>query len=87
MSKTRKLLERLDRIPRDMTWEELSSLLERLGFSRKEGAGSRVLFFCASDPQRVIWLHRPHGRNPATVLSVYIRDVRDRLNEWGYYDD
>lgn len=87
MSKTRKLLDRLDRIPRDMTWDDLSSLMTRLGFLKKEGAGSGASFYRADDPTTVIWLHRPHNRNPPTVLPVYIRMVRDRLKEWGYYDD
>ena len=87
MSRTRKLLERLDSIPKDMTWDELRTLLLRLGFTESQGSGSRVAFHVPDEPSRTIRLHQPHNRNPPHVLAPYLRAVKAHLVEWGYYDD
>lgn len=87
MSQLRKLLDRLASSPRDFTWDEMCALLGKLGFQQSGGAGSRVCFYDPRDPSKVIHLHKPHGRNPPTVLVCYVNDVAKRLREWGYYND
>jgi predicted RNA binding protein YcfA (HicA-like mRNA interferase family) len=85
MSKHEKLLSRLARIPADFEWDELVSLLSRLGFEMTQGAGSRVRFSDPNNPARVIHLHEPHGRSPKTVLRSYLRNLVNQLREWGFY--
>jgi len=87
LAKSRKLLLRLSTHPRDFTWDELSTLLRQLGFEKHAGAGSGASFHSSTDPSRVIHLHKPHNRNPPTLLVVYVRAVHARLQDWGYYDD
>lgn len=87
MSKRRKQLQRLAGVPKDLTWKELETLLLGLGFVESNGDGARVMFHDPKEPTRVIRLHKPHGRNPPTVLVVYVKELASRLNEWGYYDD
>jgi predicted RNA binding protein YcfA (HicA-like mRNA interferase family) len=72
MDRTDKLVERLRRRPRDFTWEELTTLLRRLGFrSVRPGrtAGSRRRFIHPDGC--VLSLHEPH---PARVLKRYQLD-------------
>ena len=67
MDRHDKLLERLRRRPRDFTWEELTTLLRRLGFRQvRPGrtAGSRRRFIHPDGC--VISLHEPH---PARILK------------------
>jgi predicted RNA binding protein YcfA (HicA-like mRNA interferase family) len=69
MDRTDRLLERLRRRPRDFTWEELTTLLRRLGFRQvRPGrtAGSRRRFIHPDGC--VISLHEPH---PAGILKRY----------------
>jgi hypothetical protein len=87
LAKSRKLLLRLSTHPKDFTWDELATLMKHLGFEKREGAGSGASFHCLRDPSRVIHLHKPHNRNPPTLLVVYVRAVHARLQDWGYYDD
>ena len=69
MERDDKLLERFRRRPRDFTWEELTTLLRRLGFRPvRPGrtAGSRRRFIHPDGC--VISLHEPH---PARILKRY----------------
>lgn len=86
MSKQRKQLDRLACSPRDFTWAEMEALLEGLGYVQSNGSGSRVAFHDPKDPSKVIRLHKPHGRSPATVLVCYVNEVAARLREWGHYE-
>lgn len=87
MSRLRKLLDRLDSAPRDFTWEELESLMGKLDFEPQQGSGSRASFRSRRNPDHVIQLHVPHGRNPKTLLVVYVKETARKLREWGYYDE
>lgn len=76
-------LERLLRIPSDYTYDELKTLLRRLGYIEKsKGAtgGSRRRFVRASD-NAIIMLHKPHPGN--IVNKATIRDVITHLKERG----
>jgi hypothetical protein len=69
MDRHDRLLERLRRRPRDFTWEELTTLLRRLGFRQvRPGrtAGSRRRFIHPDGC--VISLHEPH---PTRILKRY----------------
>ena len=69
MDKQDKLLERLQRRPRDFTWDELTTLLRRLGFQQARTGrtgGSRRRF---AHPNGVMMsLHQPH---PGRILKRY----------------
>jgi predicted RNA binding protein YcfA (HicA-like mRNA interferase family) len=84
MSKAQKLVARLAAIPppKDFTWDELCVVLAHNGFVQDKKSGSGVLFYHPIHPERVIHLHRPHG-NPPVVLICYIRNVVQRMKEWG----
>ena len=87
MSRKQKLLDRLASHPKDFEWDELSTLLSHLGFKKQPGAGSGAMFFHPDRATHVIRLHRPHNRNPPTLLACYVRQVHEQLLQWGYYDD
>ena len=68
MARATKLIERFKNRPVDFTWEELVSMLSRLGFVEYQGSGSRVKFY---NKQRdcLIQLHKPHL---AKILKRYV---------------
>ncbi len=71
MGKKEKLLKRLYSKPTDFKWSELRYLLSRLGYTEKQGKGSRVKFYLES-PRNIICLHRPH---PGEIIKTYVIDV------------
>ena len=80
MSKTEKLIERLKSKQKDFTYEELSSLLNKLGFyeyNKGKTSGSAVKFVCGN---RVIELHKPHPNN--IIKSYKINSIIKKLEEW-----
>ena len=82
MSKKEKLTERLLSHPKDFTFEELTTLLSRFGYTLQTAGktgGSRVAF--ANEDGDYIRLHKPHPRN---ILKQYqIDDVIFVLSERG----
>jgi hypothetical protein len=80
LSKKEKLVERLLSRPKDFTFEELITLLNRFGYRLEESgktSGSRVTF--ANSDGDYIRLHKPHPRN---ILKQYqVDDVIDVLSE------
>jgi hypothetical protein len=81
MSKTEKLIEKLTNPTGAMTWDELVTLLGRLGYSVKQGDGSRVKF-TNGKPEEMINLHRPH---PSNELKRYVKaQVVEKLTLGGY---
>jgi hypothetical protein len=78
MSKIDKLIARLLARPKDFTYDELKALLASLGYSERQGAGSRV---CFANENHKIKLHRPH---PGNILKAYQLDlVIDELKTKG----
>ena len=76
MSKFEKLLQRLKSRPADFAWDELLSLLSKLGFKKLEGKGSRVKFY-HHDLDCMIQLHKPH---PQKVLKSYmLKEILEML--------
>jgi len=74
MTKLDKLITRFKSRPSDFSWDELVTLLKRLGFEELQGNGSRVKFFHKKF-NCLIQLHKPH---PAKTLKHYM--VREVLN-------
>ena len=82
MSRREKLVERFKARPRDFTWDEMTKLLEGLGYRRvpsgKTG-GSRCRFVHEVAP--AISLHRPH---PGNIVKAYaLKDVLEVLTKEG----
>ena len=80
MSKKEKLLKRFTAVPpkSDLTYDELKTLLESLGYQKIEGSGSRVKFFNEAI-RDLILLHKPH---PGNILNkATIRDVQKKLKK------
>jgi predicted RNA binding protein YcfA (HicA-like mRNA interferase family) len=82
MSKKEKLLSRLRQRPKDFTWDELATLLSKLGYEpRKKGktAGSRRQFIHPTAAP--IILHKPHPQN--TLKRYAIDDIIEKLKNEG----
>ncbi len=80
MSKKDKLLNQFlaQPIKKNLTFNELETLLLSLGYAKLEGVGSRVKFYHKSH-RSVINLHKPHPNN---VLKEYlIRQIQEKLKE------
>jgi len=72
MGRKDKLLARLQHRPKDFTWDELTALLNSLGYKQaKPGrtGGSRRRF--VHPTAATITLHKPHPKN---ILKMYIID-------------
>lgn len=82
MSRLEKEIKRLKSKPKDYTYDELKSLLNKLGFlehNKGKTSGSRVVFINDNINQR-IELHKPHPKN---IIKMYkIIDLLDDLEEW-----
>jgi len=77
VSTKEKLIERLKRKPNDMTFQEMKTLLESLGFTmsnKGKTSGSRVSFMKGNIP---ISFHKPHGGEPikAYVLKAVLETL------------
>ncbi|HXB41606.1 MAG TPA: type II toxin-antitoxin system HicA family toxin [Bacteroidia bacterium] len=70
MSQFEKLLRRLLSRPKDFTWNEVVSLLRKLGYEEQGGTSSRKRF--VNSQKDVIHLHRPH---PGKILKRYMIDI------------
>ncbi|MFP1682581.1 type II toxin-antitoxin system HicA family toxin [Alloalcanivorax sp. C16-1] len=80
MVSTDRLILRLLSLERTFTWEDLETLLGRLGYRRQEGRGSRVKFTNGNSRQ-LINLHRPH---PGNELKRYARrQIIEKLEDGG----
>ena len=80
MSKKDKLLTKFLEIPprKNLTFNELDSLLISCGLRKIEGAGSAVKFY-HQDKDILINLHKPH---PSNILKVYlIKQIQSKLME------
>lgn len=80
MSKAEKLLEKLAVAKSTFVWADLLSLLSRLGYEKKEMAGSRVRFYNA-ERDHLILLHKPHPEN--YIKGGALKSVKESLKEVG----
>jgi hypothetical protein len=80
MSKKEKLIAKLLDDRAAFSWQELTTLLQQLGYDRIEGNGSRVKFD-NGEATAMINLHRPH---PGNELKRYARaQVIEKLQAGG----
>ncbi len=81
MSKLEKEIERLKSKPKDYTYNELKTLLNKLGFleyNKGKTSGSGVKFI--DKYNRKIELHKPH---PSNIIKSYkMVDIIKKLEEW-----
>ena len=80
MSKKDKLLTKFLEIPprKNLTFNELDSLLTSCGFQKIDGSGSAVKFY-HQENDILINLHKPH---PSNILKVYlIKQIQTKLME------
>ena len=78
MSKKEKLIKKFITVPvkSDLTYTDLRTLLESLGYKEIEGSGSRVKFFNA-EIRDLFLLHKPH---PGNILNkATIKDIQRKL--------
>ena len=79
MGKKEKLIERLQSIPKDFTFDEMQTALESIGFklsNKGKTSGSRVQF---SNGSIKIILHKPH---PQKELNEYtIKEIVEKLKK------
>lgn len=82
MSKLEKEIERLKSKPKDYTYDEAKSLLNKLGYfeyTKGKTSGSRVVF--VNDKGQKIEMHKPHPNN---IIKPYkINDILKYLKERG----
>ena len=82
MSRIDKEIERIKSKPKDYTYDELKSLLNKFGFfenNKGRTSGSRVTFINSENIK--IDLHRPH---PSNIIKPYkINDICKTLKERG----
>lgn len=82
MSQKDKNIRRLKSYPNDLTYEELKSILESLGYreeNRGKTSGSSVMFVNGKDEK--IFIHKPHPTN--VVKRIYIKQIVGALKERG----
>jgi len=80
LSRKDKLLKKFLKVPpkKDLTFEELDSLLLSCGYIKLEGKGSAVKFY-HQEKDSLINLHKPH---PSNILKVYlIKQIQPKLKE------
>lgn len=70
MAKHDKLFEKFMKIPplKDLSFNELDTLLTHLGFDKLDDSGSRIKFI-HKNKNLVLSLHKPH---PSNILKEYI---------------
>ena len=83
MSELDKLKDRLKALPKDFTYNEAKSLLNKLGFvedNKGKTSGSRVKFFRAKDGV-TIRCHKPHPKKE--MHSNFLKDLLAELKKSG----
>ena len=82
MGQKEKLIQRLKSKPRDMTFQEIETLLRYLSYERSDKgrtSGSRVMFVSETHPP--ILLHKPHPRKE--LLAYQINQLLEILKQEG----
>ena len=80
MSTKDKLIERFKKLPKDFTFNELSTMLSGLGFgisNKGKTSGSRVRF--QNDDIKVfVDIHKPHAKGDP-IKETALRDIYNKL--------
>jgi predicted RNA binding protein YcfA (HicA-like mRNA interferase family) len=81
MSELSKQKNRIKSKPTDYKWDELTRLLNKLGYDEIQGSGSRVKFYNRKKDS-LIALHKPH---PSSILKQYmVKAIVNTLEEAGF---
>ena len=80
MTKAEKMLAKLKNANSTFVWSDLVTLLNQLGYEKKEMAGSRVRFF-HPELDNMILLHKPHPEN--TIKGGALKSVKLTLKQEG----
>lgn len=82
MTKRDKLLERFKRIPppSDFTWDELVTLMRRLGYEVLPGKGSHSAFHNAETDDYIRGIPKPH-KGKSVVMQCYLKIIRKKLTD------
>ncbi len=79
MTKKDKLLVRFLSIPKDFTFDELSTLLQNMGFeveNKGKTSGSRVAFIHINFKKHIL-IHKPH---PSKIINkIYLKQIKVEL--------
>lgn len=81
MGQKEKLLARLKSAPKDFTFEEAETLLNCLGYQKRnkgKTSGSRVMF---TNGRQKLLLHKPHPRKE--LLAYQIKQLKEQLEQEG----
>lgn len=85
MSKAEKALIRLQSKPKDFTWAEVTTILNRCGFTPlKTGGGSHKKFY-NQDNDVLLSISRPHPRD--ILLEYQLNALIDALKETGHINE
>lgn len=76
MSKQDKLLDKLRQCGNTFDWQDLVTILAKLGYEKQEMAGSRVRFFNSVN-DHIIRLHKPHPEN--YIKGGALKSVKEQL--------
>jgi hypothetical protein len=82
MGQKEKLIKKLKSKPKDLTFEEVETLLKYLSYIRSDKgktSGSRVMFI--SDNHAPILLHKPHPRKE--LLEYQVKQLIEILEQEG----
>lgn len=82
MGQKEKLIKKLRSKPKDMTFEEVETLLKYLAYTRSDKgrtSGSRVMF--TSSEHAPILLHKPHPRKE--LLAYQVKQLVEILEQEG----
>lgn len=82
MGQKEKLIQKLKSKPKNMTFEEVETLLKYLAYTRSDKgrtSGSRVMF--TSTEHTPILLHKPHPRKE--LLAYQVKQLVDILEQEG----
>lgn len=82
MGQKEKLIQKLKSKPKNMTFEEVETLLKYLAYTRSDKgrtSGSRVMF--TSTEHAPILLHKPHPRKE--LLAYQVKQLVDILEQEG----
>jgi hypothetical protein len=82
LSKKDKLRERLFRLPKDFTWDELTSVLGYYGYEQLPSKGTSARKFVDGN-NHIISLHKPHPGNICKkyVLEIIISAIKDQEDQ------
>lgn len=85
MSKAQKRKERLTKSPppKDFRWEELTTVMNDLGFDFEPcgGGGSHGHFVLRTDKDKTIYTYRPHPSG--LMYAIQLKEIVNKLKEWG----